>query len=187
MQTFTETALSEQERTQAADYLAQSRDQLLEAVDGLTDAQWRFKPSSTKWSVAEIVEHLALIETRVHGIIAGMPESPAPDAEHDCAAIERMIVTEIPVRSRQVQAPPIVYPQQLCTPDEALEQFLARRAQTPLLLETAPALRGHVRAHPIFGPWDGYQWILAAAAHTARHTAQILEVKSCAGFPAAFA
>jgi DinB superfamily len=187
MQTFTETVLSEQERAQAVNCLAQSRDQLLEAVAGLTDAQWRFKPSSTEWSIAEIVEHLALIENRVHGIIASMPESPAPDAGHDCAAVERMIVTEIPVRGRKVQAPPIVSPQQLCTPDEALEQFLASRAQTPLLLETAAALRGHVRAHPLFGPWDGYQWILAAGAHTARHTAQILEVKSCAGFPAAFA
>jgi hypothetical protein len=30
---------------------------------------------------------------------------------------------------------------------------------------------------------DGYQWILAAAARTERHTKQILEVKAEAGFP----
>lgn len=52
------------------------------------------------------------------------------------------------------------------------------------LLVEAPALRGHVIPHPFLGPWDGYQWILAAGAHGARHTAQIEEVKASAGFPA---
>ena len=31
---------------------------------------------------------------------------------------------------------------------------------------------------------DGYQWLLAAAAHTERHTKQILEVKANPNFPA---
>jgi hypothetical protein len=31
---------------------------------------------------------------------------------------------------------------------------------------------------------DGYQWVLATAAHTERHTKQILEVKSDPNFPA---
>jgi hypothetical protein len=35
----------------------------------------------------------------------------------------------------------------------------------------------------VFGPLDGYDWILAVAAHTARHTQQILEVKADPGFP----
>jgi hypothetical protein len=30
---------------------------------------------------------------------------------------------------------------------------------------------------------DGYQWILAVAAHSARHTQQILEVKADPKFP----
>jgi len=29
---------------------------------------------------------------------------------------------------------------------------------------------------------DGYQWILAASAHTERHTKQILEVRADPGF-----
>ena len=37
--------------------------------------------------------------------------------------------------------------------------------------------------HPVFGHWDGYQWMLAAGAHTARHVAQIREIQSTKGFP----
>jgi hypothetical protein len=38
--------------------------------------------------------------------------------------------------------------------------------------------------HPVLGPLDGYEWILAAAAHSERHTKQILEVKADPNFPA---
>jgi hypothetical protein len=37
--------------------------------------------------------------------------------------------------------------------------------------------------NPFFGPWDGYQWLLAVASHTTRHTGQILEVKAHPNFP----
>jgi len=42
----------------------------------------------------------------------------------------------------------------------------------------------HVFDHPALGPLDGYEWVLAVAAHTERHTKQILEVKADANFPA---
>jgi hypothetical protein len=55
-----------------------------------------------------------------------------------------------------------------------------------------PGLREHVIDAPAlkavskgeYDKMDGYQWILAAAAHTERHTKQILEVRADAGFPA---
>ena len=37
--------------------------------------------------------------------------------------------------------------------------------------------------HPALGPLDGYQWVLFLAAHSVRHTKQILELKASAGFP----
>jgi hypothetical protein len=66
-----------------------------------------------------------------------------------------------------------------------MERFKEGRAHTLQLLAEAPALRGHIAMHPIAGAWDGYQWILAAGGHGARHAAQIEEVKADPGFPAA--
>ena len=44
-------------------------------------------------------------------------------------------------------------------------------------------LRDHFYSHPVFGPLDGYQWLLLLSAHSARHTEQIEEVKADPSFP----
>ena len=44
-------------------------------------------------------------------------------------------------------------------------------------------LRDHFFDHPVLGPMDGYQWLLLIATHSARHTAQIEEVKADPNFP----
>ena len=48
---------------------------------------------------------------------------------------------------------------------------------------TTEDLRAHAAPHPAFGPLDAHQWILLVAGHSARHTAQIEEVKTAAGYP----
>jgi hypothetical protein len=179
--------LSVEERQRAAAYLMRTEDSLLQAVAGLTDSQWHFKPAAGRWSVAEILEHLVIIEDRVHGIVAAMPEAPCTDGNRNNAEVERIILTEVPRRSPRLPAPPHVLPSGEKSPAELLKSFMESRAVTIELLETAPALRGHVAPHPILGLWDGYQWIMAAAAHTARHTEQIREVKADGRFPEALA
>ncbi len=49
---------------------------------------------------------------------------------------------------------------------------------------TTDDLRGHGAPHPVFKMLDGYQWVLLLSGHSARHTAQIEEVKAGAGYPA---
>lgn len=177
--------LTTEERSKAAAYLTQTRDSLLEAIMGLTDAQWRFKPAADRWSITEILEHLMIVEGGVHEIVARMPEAPAAEADRNNGAVERIILTEVPRRFPRYQAPPHISPVQNSGPAELLTHFVERRAVTIKLLDAAPALRGHVTPHPVLGAWDGYQWVLATAAHTARHIEQILEVKAEAGFPEA--
>lgn len=175
--------LTADEQSIASDDLDSTRNRLVELLDDLSYAQWHFKPAPDRWSIAETLEHLVLIEGRVHGIIHNMPNAPAADPEHDNARVEGVIRTEIEQRQFRFQAPPAVTPSGQMNPADALQRFLTLREQTQELLTAAPALRGHVVLHPFLGPWDGYQWILAAAAHTARHSRQILECKACPGFP----
>jgi hypothetical protein len=111
-----------------------------------------------------------------------MDEAPICDPDSDLARIDDFIVNEVPKRSTKVQAPAHVIPTHRWIGPEALEHFVESRDKTTQLLATS-LLRGHVVAHPVFGPWDGYQWLLAAAAHSARHTEQIQEVKADSKFP----
>ncbi len=135
------------------------------------------------WSIAEIVEHLAVLEDRVHAVVGRMPEAPAGEPDRVDSQVDEIILVQVPKRSTRIKAPEPVCPSARWRPEESLARFVASRRRTAELLVEAPCLRGHVLPHPVLGLWDGYQWILAVAAHSARHTAQILEIKADGGFP----
>jgi DinB superfamily len=166
----------------ASRYLTETRDALVETTTDLSPSQWDYKPAPDRWSIAEIVEHVTLVETRIHAIVERMSDAPEPAPGWEPAAVDDFIIAQVPDRSSKSQAPGPICPTQRWSGPEALEQFLEKREQTTRLLASSP-LRGRVLPHPVLGPWDGYQWLLAAAAHSARHTEQIREVKACQHFP----
>ena len=173
------------DREKAIRYLNETRKGVEDSVKGLSDAQWKYKPAANRWSIAEILEHLAVIEDVVKGVLVKLPEGPAPAAERETAKFDADLVAKITDRSEKFEAPPQARPAARWTPSGALEHFLASRAQGVEWIGRATGVRAHTVLHPVFGPLDGYQWIMAVAAHSARHTQQILEVKADPGFPAA--
>ena len=172
------------ERELATRYLAATRDLLVESLRGLSEAQWNFKPSADRWSIAETMEHMAIVEDRVQEIVGNMSQAPADAPDRDTKQVDAFILTVIPMRHPRYKAPERVSPLGGRSGAQALDAFLQSRVKTAELLSAAPNLRGHVLPHPVFGPWDGYEWILAAGGHCARHTGQILEVKADPNFPA---
>jgi hypothetical protein len=176
-----ELTASEQER--ALRYLTKTRVGVIAATKGLTEAQWKFKPAPDRWSVAEVVEHLVLIEGAVHGIVGNLSKAPATPAEFDARRIDAMVLAKVADRSTKYPAPEAAVPTGRWSPEDALAHFLAARDESAVLLKSTPDLRGHIVPHPVLGPMDGYEWILAVAAHSERHTQQILEVKAAPHFP----
>lgn len=179
---ISDTGLTTEEITTASRHLSVTRGFLLESVAGLSPAQWDFKPASDAWSAAENMEHIVLIESAIHAIIEGMNEASAPSPEGDQREMDEFILNQIPKLSRKVKASPQYCPTGRWSGPEALQQFVQCREQSIRLL-VSRRLRAHVYPHPLFGPWDGYQWLLAAASHGARHTEQIREVKADRNFP----
>lgn len=53
---------TEDDRTYLLENLARSRDELLKETEGLSKNQWSFNESPDRWSINEVVEHLALFE-----------------------------------------------------------------------------------------------------------------------------
>jgi hypothetical protein len=130
------------------------------------------------------MEHIVLIESGIHAIIEGMNEASGPLPDGDRREMDEFILNQIPKRSRKGKAPEHTWPSGRWSGPEAVQQFIKCREQSVRLLLTRQ-LRAHAVAHPLFGPWDGYQWLLAAASHGARHTEQIREVKADRNFPQA--
>jgi DinB family protein len=173
---------AEKERVQRD--LVESREALVETVRGLTPEQWKFKPSPERWSAAEVVEHLALIEDLVsQGVLARMDKAPAGSADRDPKQVDAMILAKVPDRSTKYQAPPQAVPTGRWTPADTLEHFVAGRTHTIAVFNAMPDPRQHVIDHPVLGSLDAYEWVLAVAAHTERHRKQILELKADPNFP----
>lgn len=175
--------LTQAERDRGVKYLEQTRDAVVEATKGLSEAQWKFKAAPDKWSVAETLEHIALGEDYMFGYVTGtVMKAPAGAPDRDIAKMDALVLQMVPDRSNKRQAPPPLVPTGRWTPAEALDHFLKSRARTIEFMQTTPDLRQHVADSPL-GPLDGYEWLLFIGAHSERHTKQILEVKASPDFP----
>lgn len=177
--------LTTAERERALQLLNDSRNGVTEAVKGLSEAQWKFKPAPDRWSVAEVVEHLALIEGMVQqGVFSNIEKAPAPGGDRDAKQADAALMAKLQDRTTKYQAPEPAVPTGRWTLAEGLDHFYAARVTTVSFLKNTPDLRQHWIAHAVLGQLDGYEWVLAVAGHTQRHTKQILEVKADPNFPA---
>jgi hypothetical protein len=177
--------LTSADRDSAMKYLQSTKQGVLDATQGLTAAQWNFKPAPDRWSAAEVVEHLAAAEDMFYGMITTQVlKAPPHPAGDDVKAIDQMILVGVPDRSHKAQAPePLKPTNRYGSPDAALKHFVESRDRTEDLLTKNDELRAHAADSPMGKKLDGYEWILFAAAHSERHTKQINEVKADPNFP----
>lgn len=191
--TVMQSRLSPAEIEQGNVYLQQTQHAATGAIKGLSEAQWTFKPAPEVWSISEIAEHVIFVQERVLGMLRDhLPSAPAGPNERDCRKVDAIIINQFPNRLGKFPAPEFARPKggmKLC---DALDRVAANTRRLAECLESTPDLRGHLLESPPLtavskgehGVMDGYQWILAAAAHTERHAKQILEVRADAKFPA---
>lgn len=179
--------LTKAEKAQAIEMLAKSREAFVRSLEGLSEAQVHFKAAPEKWSILECAEHIANTETLVgQGVVTkGLQGSPDPSKRAEIGVLDAAPVAMMLDRSRKFTAPDMVAPKgRLMDLKAVLAAFDGGHDLLVAAAEKGDGLRSRVAPHPGFGTIDLYQWILFTAAHTARHTQQILEVKSAAGYPA---
>ena len=51
--------VTQAEKDRALQYLESTKKNVLEATKGLSEAQWNFKSAPDRWSVAQVMEHIA--------------------------------------------------------------------------------------------------------------------------------
>jgi uncharacterized damage-inducible protein DinB len=183
-----ESTITQGERDRAMSYLHATRKQFVDVVSAVNEAQWRFKPGADRWSIAEIAEHLTLVEQATfQNMQKALREPAAPENKEKVQGKDDRIMKGIPDRSRRVQAPEPFRPSgKWTTRDALLNAFKADRDQTIAFVRTTTAdLRSHFAPHPFLGLFDVYQWALFLAAHAERHLSQMQEVMADPGFPKA--
>ena len=152
------------------------------AVECVPPGRRSQRPAPDRWSVAEVLEHLSLVETRfTHWVAKAIDEAVETGLgpEHaERAPLSAEIEAVQRDRTRPRTAPPPVIPGGTLD-DSAAWAALEGARETFRKVVTAAdglALSGVTFAHPAFGTMNVYQWVEFVALHEARHTAQITEI-----------
>lgn len=181
------TTLTPEEREAALRLFQTTYDNFIKSISGLSQKQWTFKPAPDRWSVAEVSEHITVSETTIMGLIQHpLMQSPAaPEKREQVKGRDQLVLQRMPDRSHKAQAPEMLRPTGRWATEADLTKAFedARKANMEYIRTTNDDLRDHFFDHPAFGTLDGYQWLLLLAEHSARHTAQIEEVKADPNFP----
>jgi uncharacterized damage-inducible protein DinB len=175
------------ERAHAIQLLQDSQKEFLSMVEGLSEAQWNYKPGPDRWSVGETAEHIVLAEGGLFGgVQRAVAAPPNPDWEAKTRGKTEFIEKVMVDRSHKAQAPEQIVPHGKLTQQEVIERYKIVRAKTlKFAEETEVPLKEHTAEHPfpVFGTLSAYQWLIYIPLHNMRHDQQIAEVKASPGFP----
>lgn len=179
------TKLTDDERKMAADHLMQTQERLTSTIKGLNEAQLNFKATPESWSVAECVEHLAISEGMLDGMLQGALKTPADPSKRDSVQIsDKKLLGMITSRAQKVKTGEAFEPSgKFGSFEETVKEFTDKReAHIEYVKTTEDDLRNHYGKLP-FGTIDGLQILIFMSGHTERHVAQMEEVMAHTDFP----
>jgi uncharacterized damage-inducible protein DinB len=164
-----------------------TREQFYRRVEGLSDEQATARPAPEAWSVAEIAEHLALIERSVlrlmKNVLAQIEAAGGRTDGDGAASSMKPFSLECHVeRSRREKyvAPEMARPKGEARLADSLAHLRRSREELRglrLRIEAAD-LNEVSYPHPAFGPLNVYEWLAFIGIHEARHLKQAEAVLS---------
>jgi DinB superfamily len=178
--------LTPEQRKFATEYLQTTKREFLQSIEGLTDAQLKFKAKKSKWCIMDCAEHIALAEQSLFSIVPkSLSEVPDSLSRKHLRMTENKIITRLTFRLIKVKAPEVIKPSgKFATIEDIKQAFTTQRDSAIQYVATTYApLHYHFWQHPSTGKIDLYQTIVLMSAHTKRHILQIEEVKKQSKFP----
>ena len=175
---------TEKDREFALKYMNDTKADFVKQLTGLTDAQLNFRSAPGRWTIAEIAEHIIVVENA----LMGMFNTPNAKATVACDNVPRIadttLILAITNRGQKFTAPEQVRPNgRWKTRDELLSNFEKTRAATVEHLKTNKAdLRSTFIQSPM-GTIDSLQGLLFMTGHSDRHLLQLKEVKADPNYP----
>ena len=160
------------------EYVDAQTETLRTAYDQVAPERRGVRPSPTRWSPAENVQHLAIVERRLAQRIASLIEQARalPPETETTSVLGTGPASRAVDRSRRFSTSEASEPRD-ADPAHVWDDFMAARRDLMAVIVTGDGLAlGAISApHPALGPFSVYDWIAFVGAHAARHADQIRE------------
>ena len=163
------------------DCLEREMQGLRAAVDAVPAERRNERPAPDRWSVAEVLEHLAMVETSVLKAcsrqLAAAREAGLPPESETSSIISLLPPQTVANRDVLIAAPERLRPTGIDA-SHAWAQIESTRSRLKDFVRSGDGLAlGQVSfPHPALGRLNLYQWLLFAAGHHTRHAAQIRDI-----------
>lgn len=163
-------------------YLDIERTALRQAVESVPPELRDQQPGADRWSVAQVLQHLLIIEKRI-GLGMTKWVTDAATAGIGTETETSSVMNSLPLqlitdRSQRRNAPEEVRPAGDIDADSAWAALEKSRdtLRAAFVAGDGLALSKIIQPHPVLGPINLYQWMLFVGSHEMRHTAQIVEI-----------
>lgn len=161
-------------------HLEMTESWLADELKGLSAAQLAFQMTPESWSIAQVVEHLAIAEPQYWETVAkSLAQPPAKDAggATDADILWYGIDRTQHEKTGEARVPKGKF-------KSAADSLAAFRKLRSTIREFSKTTQADLRAHRLQGGnMQVYQWALMISTHAQRHILQIREIKAHAGFP----
>lgn len=167
----------------------EAQERFAATVAGVNEAQAGFRPAEDRWTIAEIAEHVSIVNDgflRITNKLLKQAEAAGWPARTELSLGPTSLVEDGKQNPIKFPAPDRVKPRGGVTVEAALarmqevlrgfDELRPRLEATDLTEEKFP--------HPAFGEISAYRWMILLGEHQDRHRLQVEEIKQAPGYPA---
>ena len=154
---------------------------LKEVIANLRDEQLAFLPDGEKWTIAHIIEHIAIVKdgmAKISAKLLAQAQSVGKQADGSAFLTENFTKKAAEARQLKFEAPDRVQP----TGNLSIGESLAKMEESSQALEKLRPLFESVECsdfkfpHPFMGELSAHEWLALVGGHEARHLAQIEKI-----------
>lgn len=159
------------------------REKFIAEFSVLNDAELNARPADEEWTIAEVVEHVAIVEdgiTKICGRLLAKAQSESRGGDGSAQLSEKFLSGIATSGGMKLEAPERVRPTGTKTISETLEKFKENRSN----LETLRPLFENFSSsqdtfpHPAFGDMTACDWLALLGGHELRHLKQMRRIRA---------
>ena len=154
------------------------RENTKQLIASLTAEQTAVLPEGEKWTVAEIVEHIAIVQdgmTKISAKLLTQAQAAGKTSDGAARLSENFAAKAAEAQTLKFEAPDRVRPTGNQSVEESLKKMDAARDELEKLrpLFESVECSDYKFPHPFMGDLTAHEWLALVGGHEARHLRQI--------------